>query len=189
MSLAEVLFIAVGLCFDTLAVSLVGGACMGRAGFFRKSVVIASFALFQGGFTLLGWGVGSTFSAYIERYDHWVAFALLAWIGGEMIVKAVRDKESPGDIDLLKPSKLVLSSVATSIDALAVGLSFAMLRMTPARITLSALLIAAVTALAALLGITLGKRAAGCAGRWTGLAGGVILLAIGIKILAEHLGI
>ena len=187
MSLIEILLIAIGLCFDTLAVSLVGGACMGKVSNSKKLTVIASFALFQGGFTFLGWALGSTFSHYIERYDHWVAFALLAYIGGEMIVNALRNKEDAQDVDLLKPSRLIISSIATSIDALAVGLSFAMLRMTVGRIALASLMIAAVTAIAAALGIAGGKKAARIAGRWTSLAGGIILLSIGVKILVEHL--
>lgn len=187
MSLIEILLIAIGLCFDTLAVSLVGGACMGKVSISKKLAVIASFALFQGGFTFLGWALGSTFSHYIERYDHWVAFALLAYIGGEMIVNAIRNREETKEVDLLKPSRLIVSSIATSIDALAVGLSFAMLLMPLGRIAWSSLIIAAVTALAAALGLAGGKKAARIAGRWTSLAGGLILLAIGIKILVEHL--
>ena len=187
MNFIEIFLVALGLSFDTFAVSLVGGACIGRTSPWQKTGIIASFALFQGGFAFLGWALGSTFSHYIERYDHWVAFALLAYIGGEMIVNAIRNREETKDVDLLKPSRLIISSIATSIDAMAVGLSFAMLLMPLGRIAWSSLIIAAVTALAAALGLAGGKKAARIAGRWTSLAGGLILLAIGIKILVEHL--
>ena len=187
MNFIEIFLVALGLSFDTFAVSLVGGACIGRTSPWQKTGIIASFALFQGGFAFLGWALGSTFIHYIERYDHWVAFALLAYIGGEMIVNAIRNREETKDVDLLKPSRLIISSIATSIDAMAVGLSFAMLLMPLGRIAWSSLIIAAVTALAAALGLAGGKKAARIAGRWTSLAGGLILLAIGVKILVEHL--
>ena len=187
MTFFEILLIAIGLCFDTLAVSMVGGACMGKTGLGKRLSIIGSFALFQGGFTFIGWALGSTFSHYIERYDHWVAFALLAYIGGEMIINALLNREEKSDVDLLKPGKLIISSMATSIDALAVGISFAMLQMTCGRAAWASLIIAAVTALAAALGLAGGKRVGSFAGRWTNLLGGVILLALGIKILLEHL--
>lgn len=187
MNFIEIFLVALGLSFDTFAVSLVGGACIGKTSPWQKAGIIASFALFQGGFTFLGWALGSTFSQHIERYDHWIAFALLAYIGGEMIINALRNREDAHDVDLLKPSKLIISSIATSIDAMAVGISFAMLRMTVGRIAWASLVTAAVTAIAAALGLAGGKQAARIAGRWTSLAGGLILVAIGVKILVEHL--
>jgi len=97
MSFFEVFLIAVGLCFDTLAVSLVGGACLGDINIWKRAKILLSFALFQAGFTFIGWLLGSTVSQYIERFDHWVAFLLLAYIGGKMIIESFYEKRRGGE--------------------------------------------------------------------------------------------
>lgn len=186
MSLIEIFLIAVSLCFDTLAVSLAGGACIRCASRARKAGIILSFALFQAGFTFIGWFLGSAVSQYIERFDHWVAFLLLLYIGGKMVVDSFRDKDGES-VNLLDTGKLVLSSIATSIDALAVGISFAFIEMSLSKIVESTLVIGAVTAAAAFLGLVGGERLGRVLGRRSNLVGGLILIAIGVKILLEHL--
>ncbi len=187
MSLLEIFLIAVGLCFDTLAISLIGGACMKDVNLAKRIKVIFFFAFFQGGLTFLGWALGSTVNQYIEKYDHWVAFLLLAWIGGNMIVESFKDGETQESVDLLNTGKLVLSSVATSIDAFAVGISFAMIQMKTAAILEATLVIALVTAAAAGIGLRGGKKLGEIIGSKCNLIGGLILIGIGIKILIEHL--
>jgi Predicted membrane protein len=187
MSFFEVFLIAVGLCFDTLAVSLVGGACLGDINIWKRAKILLSFALFQAGFTFIGWLLGSTVSQYIERFDHWVAFLLLAYIGGKMIIESFSKKEGEEKVDLLNTKKLVISSIATSIDALAVGISFAMLHMTVGDILWTVLVIGVVTALAAEIGLRGGEKLGRILGRKCDFIGGLILVAIGVKILLEHL--
>lgn len=187
MSLLEIFLIAVGLCFDTLAISLIGGACMKDVSLAKRLKVLFFFAFFQGGLTFLGWALGSTVNQYIEKYDHWVAFLLLAWIGGNMIVESFKKGEEQESVDLLNTGKLVLSSVATSIDAFAVGISFAMIQMKLSAILEATLVIALVTAAAAEVGLRGGKKLGELIGSKCDLLGGLILIGIGVKILIEHL--
>lgn len=188
MSFIEILLIAVSLCFDTLAVALAGGACIRDINWKKKVRIIFSFALFQGGFTFAGWLLGVSVSHYIEKFDHWVAFALLLYIGGKMIFDSFHGGE--GDrVDLLNVRKLIISSIATSIDALAVGVSFAFIEMSALRCTGASSVIFAITAIAAALGLEGGEKLGKLLGGKSSLAGGVILIAIGVKILLEHLSL
>jgi|SRR5574344_188420 manganese efflux pump family protein len=186
MSYTEIFLLAIGLCFDTFAVSLVGGACKNCLSVFVKIKIIISFALFQAGFTVVGWALGSTVSSYIENYDHWIAFALLLYIGGKMLIDSFSTSEEKS-VDLLTTSKLVVASVATSIDALAVGISFAFLHMSCDKVLWSGVIVFVVTAVAALSGLLSGNIIGKKIGRKANLAGGLILILIGIKILIEHL--
>jgi len=186
MTLVEIFLIAVGLCFDTLAISLIGGACMKNVDIWKRAKVLFFFAFFQGGLTFLGWALGTTVNQYIEKYDHWVAFLLLLYIGGKMVADSFKKDEEQEDVDLLNTGKLVLSSVATSIDAFAVGISFAMIQMTTAKIVEATLVIALVTAAAAEIGLRGGKKLGEIIGSKCNLIGGLILIAIGVKILLEH---
>lgn len=178
--------LAIGLSFDTIAVALVGGACIKCIPFWKRVRICLFFAGFQAGFTFIGWALGSTVSQYIEKYDHWIAFALLAYIGGKMVIDAFKSGKEDEKVDLLSTKQLVISSVATSIDALAVGISFAMLEISTGKIAWSLLIIAAVTALFAAAGLIGGEKLGKVLGSKTNLLGGVILLAIGVKILLEH---
>ncbi|MDD2595567.1 MAG: manganese efflux pump MntP family protein [Bacteroidales bacterium] len=187
MSFLEIVLLAVGLSFDTLAVSLAGGACISKIDFWRRVKILISFALFQAGFTFVGWGLGSSVSQYIDKYDHWVAFILLAYIGGKMVIDSFRSSCNEDSVDLLNTKKLVLASIATSIDALAVGISLSMLQMSLSRILYSLLIIGFITALASEIGLRGGAKLGKCIGPKSNLIGGIILLAIGIKILIEHL--
>lgn len=146
----------------------------------------AEFCAVQGGFTFIGWALGTGVSQYIERYDHWVAFALLAYIGGKMIIESFSKKQDER-VDLLNTKQLVIASIATSIDALAVGISLAMVGLAIGRILYSVLIIAIVTALAAEIGLRGGAKLGKVLGKKADLIGGIILFAIGVKILVEHL--
>lgn len=187
MSIIEIILLAVSLCFDTLAVSMVGGACIAEINMWKRAKILLSFALFQAGFTLIGWLLGSTVSQYIERYDHWIAFALLAYIGGRMVISAFSKGKDVEKVNLLDTKKLIISSIATSIDALAVGISLAMIQMSTGRISLTVVIIGVVTALAAALGLRGGEKLGKLLGNKCNLLGGLILVALGVKILLEHL--
>lgn len=125
MSIFEIFILSVGLCFDTFAVSLSSGICLpyiGKREFIR---IVSFFAIFQSGFTLLGWLAGSSILQYIKAVDHWIAFALLVYIGGKMVYESLFKKSDEICVDLRVTRTLVTVAIATSIDALAVGVSLA----------------------------------------------------------------
>lgn len=185
MDIVTVLFIALGLSMDAVAVSLASG-CAVRKVELRQALLLAFlFGLFQTLMPVAGWLAGLGFKHVIAAYDHWLAFILLAFIGGKMIHEASRGiacrKQGSGRMRL--PVMLGLA-VATSIDALAVGLSFSLLAV---NIVVPVLLIGLVTFSLSLLAVFAGQRfGTWLAGKAEAL-GGVILIAIGLKILVEHL--
>lgn len=194
MNYFELFLLAVGLCFDTFAVSLAGGICMGRKPSLAMILkIIFCFALFQAGFAAIGWLLGRSVMEYIQMLDHWVAFALLGYIGGKMIVEgitSVRKGEECSDqkYSLLKTGHLLLLSVATSIDAVAVGLSLAVVDISGYKIVSEFGMVFVTTAAASLVGLLGGRRLGGNnASSKAEIAGGAILVFIGIKILIEHL--
>ncbi len=185
MSFAEIFLIGVGLAMDAFAVSVTNGMC--RSG---KAPVIAlsggiCFGLFQGIMPTLGYALGSTFSQYIERYDHVIALLLLGYIGGKMIFDVIKGGESASGGGKLKLSELLLQGVATSIDALAVGVSFAAM-MPWSKMAASAGIIAGTTFIIAFAGALIGKRFGSILNDKAQLAGGLILIGIGVKIFVEH---
>ncbi len=183
MSLIEILLLAVGLAMDAAAVSLVAGAsglAANRRGTFRLAF---HFGLFQFLMPIAGWFVGSRLATLITHIDHWVALALLAFVGGRMI----RSGLGPGLKSPPDPSRgltLITLSVATSIDALAIGLSLAFLHV---GIWKPAAVIGVVTAALSLAALHLGARLGALAGRRMEVAGGVLLILIGARILLAHL--
>ena len=168
MGFAELFLIAVGLSMDAFAVSVCKGLCMKRLDMRQALVIALFFGGFQGLMPLLGWALGTQFERYITPVDHWIAFGLLALIGGKML------------------RELVMLAIATSIDALAVGITFAFLRVD---IALSVGLIGVTTFVLALVGVAVGHRFGARYEKAAAIAGGVVLVLIGTKILLEHLGI
>ena len=185
MALFELFLIAVGLSMDAFAVAVCKGLSMSRID--KKYTLL--IALFFGGFQalmpLFGYFLGSQFSVYIERIDHWVAFLLLAVIGGSMI-KESREAAEGEAYRGVNYKELLLLAVATSIDALAVGITFAFLRV---EIVPAVLLIGCTTFVLSLLGVVVGNRFGARYKSRAELTGGIILILIGVKILLEHLGI
>jgi len=186
VSLLEILAIAVALAVDAFAVAVAAGVMLRRVTRRQTFRLAWHFGLFQALMPILGWAAGRTVHRWIEAVDHWLAFGLLAVIGGRMIAGAVRGDEE--EIKQPEPTRgwtLVVLSVATSIDALAVGLSLAFVRV---RIWLPALVIGLVAGALTVAGLHLG----GYVGRRLPLAryaaalGGLVLLGIGIRILIEH---
>lgn len=183
MGVLHYALLAVSLAADAFAVAISMGLSARKATFRDALRVGLFFGGFQALMPLLGYLAGSTVSAVIERYDHWIAFGLLAFIGGRMLWESVRGAEEaqPG-LDSLR--KLLVLSVATSIDALAVGVSLAVLRE---NIWVNAAWIGCVTFALSTLGVVAGGRLGRRMQRFATVAGGVVLIAIGVKTLIEHL--
>lgn len=184
MDLTTILLVALGLSLDAVAVSLASSSYAPRVDLRQAISLSLLFGLFQALMPLAGWLAGLGFKSLIADYDHWVAFILLAFIGGRMIVESRRGGECRAQPARLGLMTMLGLALATSIDALAVGLSFSALRV---GIVLPALIIGLVTFLLSLLAAIAGRRfGARLAGR-AELLGGLILVAIGLKILLEHL--
>lgn len=185
MTLTELFILAVGLSMDAFAVSMCKGLALRRArpGDMLKAGVY--FGGFQAGMPLVGYLLGSAFSGAISAVDHWIAFGLLCFIGGNMIRESRSDEEDECNA-AMDVRTMLLMAVATSIDALAVGVTLAFLQVS---ILPAVTFIGVVTFLLSAFGVWLGGRMGG-SGRFNAeLWGGVILILIGSKILLEHLGI
>ena len=188
MGFFEIFMIGVGLSMDAFAVAICKGLAMPDKVHKRSAFLIALyFGVFQAVMPALGWLLGSQFAHYVTRFAPWIAFALLAWIGGNMIRGGGDDSEDGEScsVDPTKGRKLLILAVATSIDALAVGLSFSLLNINvwgPS--TLIGVVCAVITALGLLAGK--GLAHADIFGRRAELVGGCVLIGIGLKILYEH---
>jgi putative Mn2+ efflux pump MntP len=186
MELYTLILIAVGLSMDALAVSISSGLTIPNVNRSHGLRIAFSFGLFQALMPVLGWLAGTTFRRHIEHFDHWIAFILLGLVGARMIYEALTDHstgEQPNASDL---RVLLLLSVATSIDAMAIGLSFAILHVS---LFPAVLIIGVTTYLFSGAGVYLGKQATAVVGKSVEIIGGIILIAIGLKILLEHLHI
>lgn len=192
MSLLDIILLAVALAMDCLTVSIVSGVLLGgeikeEGGKMIRMAFL--FGFFQALMPLIGWLGISYFQSFIEDYDHWIAFSLLAIIGGRMVWESL----NPAEEQHFNPRRLrtqLLLAIATSIDALAVGISFACTGYTSlAQLTLPLVIIGVVSFLFSLIGYQLGSRfGRSIAHRLKPeLMGGIILIGIGIKILIEHL--
>ena len=157
MGFLELFLIAVGLSADAFSVSVCKGLNMRKLNLKHAYIISLFFGVFQAVMPLLGYLLGTGFSKYIERFDHWTAFVLLGFIGGKMIIEAIREKDGENDekTDTLKMGELTVLAVATSIDALAVGITFAFLKV---NILPSVLLIGVTTFALSLGGVLLGNR-------------------------------
>jgi putative Mn2+ efflux pump MntP len=181
----SLLLIALSLSADCFAVVLGSCLSMTRVRYIQMLRTALAFGLAQTIMPLIGWLVGSRIIAYVSGYDHWVAFGLLAVIGGRMLWEAWHEKEGPGEgADISRGWLLVTLALATSIDALAVGLSFAFV---PTNIVLNILVIGVVAFLITILGFYIGRRAGGLLGQRAKIVGGLILIGIGVRILLSHL--
>ena len=187
MSLSTILIIALALAVDAFAVALAAGISLPWVGKRHTFRLAWHFGLFQAGMNIIGWGAGLSVRSLIERFDHWLAFVLLAIVGGRMIVEALGLKDE-GGVETKDPTRgrtLMLLSVATSIDSLAVGLSFAVLKIS---VWFPALVIGVVASLLTGIGLHLGRivGSASRLGAKVEVAGGLVLIAIGIRLLHEH---
>lgn len=189
LSLFELFFIAVGLSMDAFAVAICKGLGMSRLNMRQAAIIAVFFGGFQALMPIIGWLLGAQFASFVTPVDHWIAFALLAFIGGKMLFEALRgDGEEQADVldAKLDLRELLMLAIATSIDALAVGITFAFLSVD---IVPAASFIGVVTFVLSFAGVAIGHQ---FGARWekpSTIAGGIVLILIGFKILLEHLGI
>ena len=192
MSYPELLLLAISLCFDTFTVSLSTSICYANPiPCVRTLRIILAFAFGQAGFTLAGWLLGTGLYEIISSLDHWVAFIMLSYIGGKMLKESFHPSDTNDkfrDYSVIFSSKsLFLMTVATSIDAFAVGISIALLGMDTYHLIFCFSSIFLITAAASLIGLKSGLKLGLNIGKRAGAVGGVILILIGIKILVEHM--
>ncbi|MDZ7738210.1 MAG: manganese efflux pump MntP family protein [Bacteroidales bacterium] len=183
MEFLTVLIIAVGLSFDSFAVSLGCGAAESEISFKRALKVAVILALFQGLFPVVGFYMGYFILDYVEHLDHWIAFGLLSFLGVRMILEGAKNGIDGEKKDLLNNATIVTMGISTSIDAMAVGISFAFLFD---QIWFEALVIGVITFIASMIAIKIGKYAGPRLGSRVEISGGILLIAIGLKILLEH---
>jgi putative Mn2+ efflux pump MntP len=173
---------------DAFAVSICKGLGMNRLNLRQAAVIAAFFGGFQALMPVIGWALGSQLAPVVEPVDHWIAFALLAFIGGKMLWDAFHgdDEDDAQDAGALDLRELVMLAIATSIDALAVGVTLAFLQVD---IVFSVAFIGTTTFVLSFAGVAIGHQ---FGSRWekpSTIAGGIVLILIGLKILLEHLGI
>ncbi len=184
MDLLTLLLIGIGLSMDCFAVSIATGAVHGLDRRRTAFIFGVAFGAFQAGMTIIGWGLGSLFVTSISSVDHWIAFAILAIIGGKMVVEGWAGDKERSVSDVVHPLAITLLALATSIDALAVGLSFAFLEI---QVLAPAAIIGLVAFFFSVAGVLLGEWLERFLGTRVEIAGGVILILIGLRILVEHL--
>ena len=186
MSFWELVLIAVGLSMDAFAVSICKGLSMKRLNLKSGAIIALFFGAFQALMPLIGWLLGTQLSRYITSFDHWIAFVLLALIGGRMIYESLQnDDQKDASFDKLNLYELFILAIATSIDALAVGITFALLP--EVSIGTSVTLIGVITFALSFVGVVVGNKFGHKYEKKAELFGGSILVAIGLKILIEHL--
>jgi putative Mn2+ efflux pump MntP len=184
MDYLTILIIALGLSFDTFAVSLSYGVIRSGILFRQASWIAFVLALFQGGLTIAGYFLGSIISDTIKAADHWVALVLLGLLGAKMIFEGLKKTSNDEPKDYTSNFVLMTIALGTSIDAFAVGISFALLDV---RIWEAGSVIGAVTFLASMTAIRIGKSAGARLGNKVEIIGGLMLIAIGLKIFLEHI--
>lgn len=186
MNFAEVFWLAVGLSMDAFAVAIACSLFLCHVSFRQVFRLGFHFGLFQAVMPVLGWLAGRSVSEYVSAWDHWIAFGLLSLIGVKAIREACKkeDENAPPKGDPTKGMSLIMLSLATSIDALAVGVSLAAVNVS---IYQPAVFIGFITACFTAVGIIYGCRIGSRFGKRVEIAGGIILIAIGTKILIEHL--
>ncbi len=187
LEIGVLLLTSIGLSMDAFAVAVCKGLKMPKFNLKQTFCVALFFGVFQAVMPFIGWLIGVNFEKYISRFDHWIAFVLLALIGGKMIFESFSaDEETNARFDI---KELTVLAVATSIDALAVGIAFAVLPQDSFNIFVSVSIIGVVTFILSAIGVIIGNRFGAVYKNKAELAGGIILILIGLKILFEHLGI
>lgn len=184
MSILEIILIGIGLSMDCFAVALSFGTTKTLQGRYIFKTALF-FGLFQGLMPVAGWLIGDSMKAYIESVDHWIALALLGFIGIKMIAQAFAEQKKENAVDIRKAAVLLTLSVATSIDALITGISFGFIRV---NILLAAVLITGITFVSTIVGAKIGQHTTFLPARWAEAGGGLVLIGIGVKIVLEHLG-
>lgn len=184
MGLISIILIALSLSADCFAVAVGSSAASIKLSRLREIRVAAAFGFFQFLMPVIGWLAGKSIIGFISGYDHWIAFGLLAFIGGRLIRESLQKGDKKGETDISRGWLMVTLAIATSIDALAVGLSFALLSI---NVLQAGMVIGAVAFLVTLGGFWLGRKAGDILGKRAQLVGGLVLIAIGARILISHL--
>ncbi len=184
MGTIEVILIAVGLSMDAFVVSIGKGITLTKISKKNMLVIAIFFGAFQAIMPLLGYLLGSTFSEYIVNYDHWIAFILLSLIGSSMIHEAITGEEEY-DSDAFRIKEIFILAIATSIDALAVGVTLALIPNV--EIVSSVIIIGVITFILSYIGVVFGKKIGAKFGKIAEIFGGIVLISLGTKILIEHL--
>lgn len=185
MNLFEIFLVGIGLAMDAFAVSVCKGLSMKKMNWKSAIIIALYFGIFQAGMPIIGYFLGTAFSSFVENIDHWIAFILLSIIGGNMI-KESTDDETEKRNDKVDLKTMILLAIATSIDALAIGVTFAFFKT---NIALAVTVIGLITFMLSIFGVKIGNRFGDKFQNKAELAGGIILILIGLKILLEHLGI
>ena len=183
MDLLVIFLVAIGLSIDSFAVSVANGLSIKNISLVEKLKIAISLAIFQALMPLIGWYAGIEIADYIKSIDHWVAFILLLIIGLKMIYDSFTNSDENAN-STLKNSTLIVQSIATSIDAFAVGISFALIDID---IFIPIIIIGIITFIASIIGLQLGKFIGARFGKYIEIFGGLVLISIGVKILIEHL--
>ncbi len=185
MDIFSLVLIGIGLAMDATAVSIAKGMCMDKKQIAKYSILLGlAFGIFQGIMPMFGYFLGSAFAGVVQNVDHWIAFILLSAIGINMLRES-RNEQDACEVDFsLSLSQILILALATSIDALAIGVSFAFLKV---NIFVASAIIASTTFLMSFIGVRLGKRVGGLFERYAEMLGGFILICLGVKILVEHL--
>ena len=185
MGIIEIILIGIGLAMDAFAVSICKGLAMKKMNWNKALIVGLYFGIFQGIMPLIGYLLGSTFADLVKSVDHWVAFFLLGAIGTNMLIESLgKDKENSNDSVDIKT--MTILSIATSIDALAIGISFAFLEV---NVLFAAFVITIITFVLSVIGVKVGNVFGDKYESKAEFVGGAILILLGIKILLEHLGL
>ena len=185
----ELFLIGVGLSMDAFAVSVCKGLGMSRLNMRQAAVISLFFGGFQALMPLIGWALGSQLTDFIAPIDHWIAFGLLAFVGGKMLWDAFHEDDEAEDVqtdEKLDLKELLMLAIATSIDALAVGITFAFLQVA---IVPSIAIIGLTTFVISFAGVAVGHFFGARFEKPATIVGGVVLILIGVKILLEHLGV
>lgn len=188
MSILTIILIAFGLSMDAFAVSVTNGIMLREVKFREPLKIGLFFGIFQAIMPLIGWLAGIKFQKYITSFDHWIAFLLLSFIGGKMLYESVksRDEDQGEEAFSLENKTLLLLAIATSIDALAVGVSFAFLNVS---IYQSIFIIGIITFIICFIGVVIGRKCGSLLKNNAEIIGGIVLIIIGLKILNEHTNI
>ncbi|NFT14499.1 manganese efflux pump [Clostridium botulinum] len=196
MDLISVILISIGLSMDAFAVSITNGAMISKVTASEGIRIGLFFGGFQALMPLIGWSIGIKFESYIAALDHWIALILLSIIGGKMIYDSVKENQdhkdeiacdyAVGEKKCLNNKTLILLAIATSIDALAVGVSFAFLKVS---IINTIIIIGSITFVICFIGVMIGKKCGKLLKKRAEILGGVVLILIGVKIFIPHTNI
>lgn len=186
MGILEIVLIGLGVAMDAFAVSVCKGLSMKTLSLKKAMIIALYFGIFQMLMPVIGYFLGTAFEGFVTSVDHWIAFILLTLIGGNMIKEAFSKESSENCNDSVDLKTMVILAIATSIDELAVGITFAFLQT---NIVLAVTVIGIITFIMSLIGVKIGNTFGNKYEKKAELIGGLILILIGIKILLEHLGI